>query len=76
MQSKMVFKICEGTLCSFYVEEFDVIVHKKLFSLYNPIKFLPILYPKSLVNLVVKVGTSQSPDPIWKQGICDNNADL
>ena len=27
MQSKMVFKICEGILCSsFYVKEFDVIV--------------------------------------------------
>ena len=30
MQSKMVFKICEGlSYSSFYVKEFDVIVHKK-----------------------------------------------
>ena len=29
---KMVFKICEGISCSsFYVKEFDVIVHKKYF---------------------------------------------
>ena len=42
MQSKMVFKICEGIWCSsFYVKEFDVIVHKKNISLYNHIKFLP-----------------------------------
>ena len=32
MQSEMVFKICEGLLCSsYYVKEFDVIVHKKYF---------------------------------------------
>ena len=32
MQSIMVLKICEGILCcSFYVKEFDVIVHKKYF---------------------------------------------
>ena len=32
MQSKMVFKNCEGISCSsFYVKEFDVIVHKKCF---------------------------------------------
>ena len=32
MQSKIVFKICEGILCSsFYVKEFDVIVHKNYF---------------------------------------------
>ena len=55
MRSKMVFKIYEGISCSlFYVKEIDVIVHKKL---YNPINFLAILYPKSLANLVVKVGT-------------------
>ena len=60
MQSKMVFKICEGILySSFSVEEFDVIVHKKYFP-YNPIKFLAILFPKSLTNLVVEVGTSHS----------------
>ena len=33
MQSKMVFKICEGISCSsFYVKEFDAIVHKKYFD--------------------------------------------
>ena len=32
----------------------------KIFSLYNPIKFLAILYPKSLANLVVEVETRQS----------------
>ena len=31
-QSKTVFKICEGIWCSsFYVNEFDVIVHEKYF---------------------------------------------
>ena len=30
---------------------------KKVDSLYNPIKFLVILYPKSLANLVFDVGT-------------------
>ena len=59
MQSKMVFNICKGKSCSsFYVKEFDVIVHKKVFSLYDPIKFLAILYPKSLANLVVEVETT------------------
>ena len=58
--SKTVFKICEGTWCSsFYVKEFDVIVHK-IISLYNPIDFFAILYPKSLANLVVAVGTRHS----------------
>ena len=57
MQAKTVFKICEGISCSsFYVKEFDVIVHEK----YNPIKFLAILYPKSLANLVVEMGTRHS----------------
>ena len=61
MQTKMVFKICEGILCSsFYVKEFDVIVHEKVFSFYDPIKCLSILYPKSLANLVVEVGTRHS----------------
>ena len=56
MRSKMVFKICEGISCSsFCVQEFDVTVHKKY--IYNPIKFLAILYPKSLANRVVEVGT-------------------
>ena len=31
-----------------------------MFSLYNPIKFLAILYPISLANLVVEVGTKHS----------------
>ena len=58
MQSKMVFKFCDGILCSsFYVKEFDVIVHKKFFPCYFPIKFLAILYPKSLANLAVEVRT-------------------
>ena len=58
MQSKMVFRICEAISCSSsYVREFDVIVHKKVFSFYNLIKFLVILYIKSLANLVVEVGT-------------------
>ena len=33
---------------------------KKVFSLYNPIKLLAILFPKSLVNLVVEVGIRHS----------------
>ena len=69
MQSKMVIKICEGISCSSsYVKEFDVIVHKKkAFSLYNPIKFLVILYPKSRANLVVEVGTRHSHQVIVHQ---------
>ena len=59
----MVFTICEGISCSsfyvIYVKEFDVIVHK-VFSLYNPIKFLAILYLKSPANLVVEVGTKHT----------------
>ena len=37
---------------------------KKVFSLYNPVEFLAILYPNSLANLLDEVGTRQSPDPI------------
>ena len=42
--SKMVFKICEGISCSsFYVKEFEVTFYKKkkkkVYPLYNPIKF-------------------------------------
>ena len=60
MESKTVFKICEGIWCSsFYVKEFDVIVHKNI-SVYNAIHFLAILYPTSLANLVVDVGTWHS----------------
>ena len=32
----------------------------KKYFLYNPIKFLAALYPKSLTNLVVEVGTKHS----------------
>ena len=32
----------------------------KVLFLYNPIKFLAILYPKSLANLVAEVGTRHS----------------
>ena len=32
----------------------------KRLSLFNPIKFLVILYPKSLANLVVEMGTRHS----------------
>ena len=53
MQSKKVFKSCEGIWCSsFYVKEFDVIIRKKI-SLYNPIIFFNILYPMLWTNLVV-----------------------
>ena len=53
----MVFKICEGISCSsFSVKELDVIVHKKYFP-YILCYILAILYPTSLANLVVEVGT-------------------
>ena len=40
MQSKMVFKICEGISCSsIYVTEFDVIVHKKYFPYITVLNF-------------------------------------
>ena len=43
---KMVFKIWKGISCSsFSVMEIDVIVHKQIFSLYNPIDFFSILHP-------------------------------
>ena len=54
---KMIFKICQGILCSsFSVKELDVIVHKKIF----PYITLFILYPTSLAKLVVEVGTRHS----------------
>ena len=60
MQSKIVFKICVGiSFYSFSVNELNVIVHKKI-SLHNPIHSLAILYPTSLANLVVEVGTRHS----------------
>ena len=46
MQSKMVFKICEGILCSsFYVKEFNVIVHKKYFPCITLLNFWPFCIP-------------------------------
>ena len=55
-QTKTVLKIFEGICCSsFYVKEFYVIVHKKYFLI-----FFAILYPTSLANLVVEVGTRHS----------------
>ena len=55
---KTVFKICEGILCSsFSVNELDVIVHKKIFTYITLFIFLAILYPTSLVNLMVEAGT-------------------
>ena len=57
----MIFKICEGISCfSFYVKEFDVIVHKTYFFLYNHIEVLTILYLKSLANPVVEVRSRHS----------------
>ena len=52
---------------SFYVKEFDVIVHK-IISLYNPINFLAILYATSLANLVVEVGTRHSHQTLLSCG--------
>ena len=63
MQPEMVFKICEGISCSsFSVQEYDVIVHNKVVSLYmyNHIKFMFILCPTSLANLATEVGTRHS----------------
>ena len=46
----------------------------KLFSFYNLIKFLAILYPTSLANLVVEVGTSKVTRTycivVWNDKIC------
>ena len=60
----MVFKICEGISCSsFYVKEFDFIVHKKYFpciSLLNSAIKFAILYLTAVANLVVEVGTRHS----------------
>ena len=59
-QSKTIFKICDGMWCSsFYAQEFDVIFHNKIISLYNPINFCHFV-PTSLANLVVQVGTRHS----------------
>ena len=57
---KMVFKICEGISCSsFFVKELDVIAHKNYFPCITILNF-GILYPTSLANLVVEVGTRHS----------------
>ena len=57
MQSKM----CEGiTHPSLYVEEYDAIIHKQVFSLLNPIECLDILNSKSKANLMIEVGTRHS----------------
>ena len=43
-QSKMVFKICEGILCSsFCVKKFDVIVHKKYIPCITLLDFWPFV---------------------------------
>ena len=61
MKSKIVFKFWERISCSsFYDKEFGVIVLKNMFPYLTPIKFLAIMYPKSLANLVVEVGTRHS----------------
>ena len=68
----MVFKMCEGiSYSSFSIKELDVIVHKNIFLVY-PYQILAILYPTSLVNLVVEVGTRQSPDLIQLAAGMDN----
>ena len=70
----MVLKICEGISCpSLYVKEFNVIVHKHVLSLYNPIKFLVILYPKSLANMVVEVGTRHCHQILLRKKIWNVN---
>ena len=57
----MVFKICEEISCSSFCDkELDVIIHKKEYILFNPIKILAILYPKSLAYLKVEMGARQS----------------
>ena len=46
MQSKMVFKICEGISCSsIYVKEFDVNVHKKYFPYVTILNFWLLCTP-------------------------------
>ena len=62
----MVFKICEGIPCSsFSVKELDVIVHKKNIFLVQLCLILAILYPTSLANLVVEVGTRHSHQTLF-----------
>ena len=46
MQSKMIFKFCEGILCSsFYVKEFDAIVHENNFPCITLLNFWPFCTP-------------------------------
>ena len=66
---KQITEACNPKCSSRFVREYGVLhsmlrnlmsLFIKVFSLYNPIKFLAILYPKSLANLVVEVGIRQS----------------
>ena len=70
----MVFKICEGILCS---SCYRIWCHcsQQVLSLYNPIKFLAILYPKSLTNLVVEVRNSHSQQILLSQPHGDNRCE-
>ena len=61
---------------SFYVKELDVIVHEKLFSLYNPIKFWQFCNRTSLANLVVEVGTRHSHQVLLKGNLIWQAMDL
>ena len=45
MQSKMVFKICDGTSSLFYAEEFNVIVHERYFPCITLLQFWPFCIP-------------------------------
>ena len=42
----------------------------KIISLYNPINCFTILYPTSLANLVVEVGTRHSPQILFNVQFC------
>ena len=78
----MVFKICEQIPCSsFSVKELDVIVHEKYFPCITILN-LAILYPTSLANLVVEVGTRHSHQTLFPQNsftqfyiLCHNGSD-
>ena len=64
----MVFKICEGISCSsFFVKEFDVIVYKKAFSLYNLIKILAILPLRTRLCYVVVRFIVRRAGLLWSQ---------
>ena len=64
----MVFKICEGILCSsFYIKEFDVIVHKMYLYCITLLHFW-WLYPNSPANLVVEVGTRHIHQILFTDG--------